>query len=600
MTTPPNPQRVPEWRRAAPPGVPLSTLITAAPPPPPDSDASVAMALQRIIRPEARWQWVGLRARDYTPERIEVVLRNALAGDHQTQWELFALMEDTWPRLGKALAELKREVVQLDWRLEPWAEAGAAPTPEAQRRHAVVEHALWTMRPRADEPGNGFEDTVHDLLDAWAKGLSVLEIEWATRPGPRSEAGSSMIAAPLATYWVHPKHYAWSESGWLGLRFASDVARGITTPAALMPLPQDKFLVGICRARSGPVLGAALLRPLAWWWCAANFSAAWLLNLAQIFGLPIRWATYAPGSPQSLINEICNMLENMGSAAWGAFPAGTAIELKEPSKTGGSWPQDSLLDRADRQCDLLILGQTLTTDVADSGSRALGNVHKSVRDQIIAGAASWVAGVLNRQFIPAICRLNWGDDAECPELCPKPVETADLQADATRFQTLIQAGLPIPKEWLYRQQQIPIPQEGEDVVERQAAPDPFGPGGFGGPFQQDPSAEDEETAEAVRARFRRTRTPRRTDRERRLEEIVDLAARDLGARRAWLAPLNAELRRLADLSADDERTDAEVVRLIEAGRRRLPELFADIDANAFAEHLTGVLGAAARSGAEER
>ena len=47
---------------------------------------------------------------------------------------------------------------------------------------------------------------------------------------------------------------------------------------------------------------------MAWWWCAANFSADWLLNYAQIFGIPIRWTTYAQGVPQETIDKICAML----------------------------------------------------------------------------------------------------------------------------------------------------------------------------------------------------------------------------------------------------------------------------------------------------
>ncbi|MEP6672460.1 MAG: BPSL0067 family protein, partial [Chthoniobacter sp.] len=46
------------------------------------------------------------------------------------------------------------------------------------------------------------------------------------------------------------------------------------------------FLIAQCKTKSGSVLGGALLRPLVWWWCAANFSADWLLKFAELFGIP--------------------------------------------------------------------------------------------------------------------------------------------------------------------------------------------------------------------------------------------------------------------------------------------------------------------------
>ena len=77
------------------------------------------------------------------------------------------------------------------------------------------------------------------------------------------------------------------------------------------------------------------MRPLVWW-CAANFSADWLLNFAQVFGLPLRWATYDPAAPQETVDGLCEMLQKMGSAGWGAFPNGTALEVKaEGQRSGG-------------------------------------------------------------------------------------------------------------------------------------------------------------------------------------------------------------------------------------------------------------------------
>ncbi|MFN0068334.1 MAG: DUF935 family protein, partial [Limisphaerales bacterium] len=452
---------------------PILAAFRPAPPPLPPILAAPARRpaggdLQRALVPQAAPAWTQWLQRDYTPDRIEQTLRGALAGNHVDQWELFHLMEDTWPRLAKNLSEVKRAVAALDWQVQPWAEDDAPPAPEADARARALSRALWTMRPRPGAPEADFPGLIRDVLDAWGKGSVVIELDWEQRRDPVLGA----LWCPRAARWVEPRAWSWSPEGAIMLR--ADALRGGPRGARpakateLVPFPPHKFIVGICRARTAHPLAAALLRPLAWWWCCANFSGAWLLNLAQIFGLPLRWATYDPARP-GLLAEIADMMENLGSAGWGVFPQGTALEIKEATKPGGATPQDSLLDRADRNCDLLILGQTLTTDVGASGSLALGEVHKSVRDDVVLAAAEWAADVLTQQLAGSFCELNWGGRELCPELNPQPHKAEDRKARAETLAVLSGLGMQIPRDWAHETFEVPLPAEGDDVLERPEA-----------------------------------------------------------------------------------------------------------------------------------
>lgn len=416
--------------------------------------------LRRILRPEAAFSWLMPQLSQLTPTYIEQILRGALMGSPSQAWELFNLMEDTWPRLQKNVLEIKRAAINLNWSLEPWAEEDQPPTPDAEERASLVSHLLWTMRPDPAANENDFEDSLFDILDAVFKGSSVLEVDWEIRPTPRF----GDVTSPRATLWAHPRNYAWGDDGRLGLTVSTDRFDTTYKPTTVEPFPENKFLIAISKARSGHPLQGSLLRPLAWWWCAANFSADWLLNLAQVFGLPFRWANYDTNASQDTVNAICAMLENMGSAGWAAFPAGTTLDLKEPGKTGDATPQAEMMDRADKQCDLLILGQTLTSDVGDSGSRALGDVHLSVRDEIILSAANFAAKVINRQLIPAILELNYGDSENAPEFRPEQRKQEDAVANANRDAVLIDKGIAIPRAWFYERHGIPLPQQGEEVI----------------------------------------------------------------------------------------------------------------------------------------
>lgn len=74
--------------------------------------------LARIIRRQAIGNWMLPSLSQVTPRFIETTLRGAMGGNHIQQWELFDLMEDTWPRLLKNLNEIKGAVQQMDWKIE--------------------------------------------------------------------------------------------------------------------------------------------------------------------------------------------------------------------------------------------------------------------------------------------------------------------------------------------------------------------------------------------------------------------------------------------------------------------------------------------------
>lgn len=431
----------------------------------------VSRSLARILRPQAAYRWLLPQLSAITPQYIEMVLRGALAGNHVQQWELFDLMFDTWPELAACSQELTDGVLERKLIFEAFAEEDEDATPTAQERCKLASAALRRMQPEASADENDLDGTLKDILDGWFRGVTCLEIDWHTI----SSGVHGQFIAPRATFWVHPVCFAFDVNGRLGLRV--DAAGQMQPmnlagtslqpqPAVVGAFPAHKFLIGIHKAKSGTALGGSLLRPLAWWWCAANFSADWLLNLAQVFGLPFRWANYEPHAPQATVDAICNMLQNMGSAGWAAFPAGTTLELKEASKEGGDHsPQGELLDRADRYARLIILGQTMSgsQDASKGGGKAFGAVESDVKARRINAAAKYACSVINSQLIPSILTLNYGDADEAPRARLLEDEEGDL-AQAQRDNVLAGAGLEIPKSFLRKKYGLPAPQDDEEVI----------------------------------------------------------------------------------------------------------------------------------------
>lgn len=416
----------------------------------------------RILRPAAAVRWMMPSLANMTPQYVETVLRGALTGSHVQQWELFDLMCDTWPELAACMQELREGVLGGKLTVEAFAEEGDPPTATALEKQKLVSAALRRMQPDVCADENDLDGTISDLIDAWFRGVTVLEVGWQ-----QIFSGShGRIVAPRSTWWAHPCCYGWTDGGRLGLRLQEGM---------IADFPRHRFLIGVHKAKSGSALGASCLRPLAWWWCAANFSADWLLNLAQIFGLPFRWANYDPNAPQATVDAICNMLQNMGSAAWAAFPAGTTLEMKHENVSADHSPQGELLDRADRYARLLLLGQTLSgsQDASKGGGKGFGAVEVDVKQARMDAAAKFVCSVLNTQLLPSICELNYGHADECPVASIIADNEGSLE-EAQRDEILSRM-MPLSVAYLRKKYKQPEPSPGEEISTPPASPAPTPP-----------------------------------------------------------------------------------------------------------------------------
>lgn len=561
------------------------------------------LPVMQMIRPSVRDRWMATSLRNYTPERVEQICRGAMAGDLTAQWEMFDLMEQTWPRLSKNLNQLKDAVVGMEWNVQAWAPKNGKPSAEAQKRADFIEELLWDFEAREEANENDFEGTIRDLLDAKGKGIVALEIDWTigqTTFGPAIK--------PRATRWVHPRHYGYPgttgapDELMLDTReMAVDGNQNLLTsiPTSVdrfAPFPKNKFILGIWKQKSGHPISGAMLRILGFWWAGANFAGEWFLNYAQIFGMPMRWATYDPGLPQRDKDLLEEMLANMGSAGYAMFPAGVTMELKEAAKGASENPHLSVLNFADTLCDILILRQTLTTDTGakGSGSKALGVVHEGVLGQVIIGAGDWAAAKLQAQLIRPICLLNFGDTRECPFLSPALVEEQDELAMADR-DTKLASIMPIPAEYLYNRHKIPMPADGDRVI--------------GGQVQTADDADDADSkgkgGKEVKAKDR-SLTPALSQGEREMhahddatdkliESVSGVEARWLGG----LRPYYRELIALAESATDEKDLTEKLETVLAKSTERYPELFAKMDVAFLADRIEGVLGAACVNGAIE-
>lgn len=613
---------IPDWRLAAGAGQSLAqakeATVGAVKPqvPAPGSVPQGNSAMGQVILPSVRDRWQSAQLHYFTPQYVENICRGAMSGNLLGRWLLFDLMEQTWPRLVGNLNTLKDAVIDLDWNLQPFALRGEKPSPEAQRRAKKCDQAIAVMRPETEADERDFDELLYDVMDGVGKGIAVSEILWMPPNDPENWVG---LWVPRATRWVHPRYYGYpsepgmedrlmlnlqeiqlaNPNGWNQSIAQSPVATPGWNESSLGNLyarfPRDQFVISIFKQHSGHPINGALLRLLGFWWAASNFSWEWFLNLAQIFGVPLRWCNYAVGTGQAgTIAAIKEMMANLGSAGWAAFPEGTQVHIEKAIEAARDNPSKAFIDAADTIADILILGQTLTTTQGERGSQALGAIHKNVRDEKIQAVAKRTAKILNRSFLPALCRLNFGDDRECPWFQPSTKKIQDAVATATRYKTLLSIpGLKVSKQQFYQENDLVIPDEKDEVIVGQAGGGAGGPpAGDGQNGENDPMPGGDPATGKAAHQHPVARAKDATEKltENVLEELTGVEAK-------WLAGVKPYFRRLVAAAKSGNVSDAEFVRTLEQAKKEMPELFTRLNHEAIARALEAAMGSAAVNGA---
>lgn len=515
--------------------------------------------------------------RDRRPEDVRGILASALNGELHDQHLLFTAMIDTWPKLQKNLTEICRGVSAAAWEVRPHARRGEKPSPESLALAGEVESAIWGMRPEVTRLENGFEETVSALAMGYYMGHEVQEIRWSFQRGSWT---------PRATQSLPARYY-----GYPSIDPTDDPTDrlmldrfGMSSGRSLEDFPRNRFLIGIRRGHPGHPAAAAPLRALAAYWLAAVYGLRWFIHFSQLYGIPWRHAEVADRSQE---NAVAAALESIGSKGYLVTQPGTKINILDSSKSGDALPQAALIELADRQCDIFVLGQTLTSGTDESGSRALGDVHADTKRGMTLAVEDFVGRILTSQLVPAYVALNYGESrSDLPEIWVKREQKRDEIAKAQRAETLSRVGLPISKAWLYDDLGVPMPGADEDTI--------YGGGNgtegeprTGGAQDDRPHATPAVVSSISAADDRRLSPP----------SIDDISAAVLAelpdSRRRWIEPLRPALMSLLageDMTDDEHRAQAQ--ELLDG----LPSMIRELDSDAIADLLERAQGAAMLSG----
>lgn len=378
-------------------------------------------------------------SRGLTPARLAGIFEDAENGDLTAQAQLAEDMEEKDAHLYAELQKRKLAVLTVDWDLRPPLEA----TAREREATAYIETLLREL---------DFDNLLLDLAAGILPGVAAIEVDWDYSAGQ----------------WL-PKGLYYRPGDWFMTPADSRQELRLRTPDGQgEPLRPWGWILHKHRAKSGYVARAGLCRVLAWPFLFRNFAARDLAEFLEIYGLPLRLGHYPPGSSAEEKATLMRAVAGIGHAAAGIIPEGMRIEFQEAAK-GASDPFTAMMDWAEKSMSKAILGGTLGSQTDSGGAYALGEIHDRQRLEIRRADLRQIAATLTRQLVLPLLRLNTGVE-RAPQLVFDAEEAEDLKTYAESIPRLVQAGLRIPARWAREKLKIPAPDEGEEVLQAQAAP----------------------------------------------------------------------------------------------------------------------------------
>lgn len=391
-----------------------------------------------------RRAWRPPVARGLTPAQLAMLLDGAAAGQPRDFLAFAEELEERDPHYAGVLGIRKRAVLGLERSV-----AAASDAPRDVELRDAVEAAL-VQHP-------AFGGLLAALLDALAKGYSVVEVLWDTARSP----------------WT-PARYAWRDPRWFILDPVDGetllLADGLLATTG-QPLPVGKFVVHRPRLKMGVAIRGGLARLAAVvCWCRHRVLESWLAY-CESYGAPARvaqvddrfFASDANPDQLAFLTDLKDKLSAMlGADAQAVLPKSVDLTLQETA-VGRADVFERLMERLEKLISKAVLGRS---DASDATAGRLGNDQQAseVRQDILEGDAEELANTVNAQLVRPFIDLNFGPQAAYPRVILRATEAQDLAALADMLAKLVPLGLQVEQSIVRDKWGLPDPAPDGEVL----------------------------------------------------------------------------------------------------------------------------------------
>jgi len=323
------------------------------------------------------------------------------------------------------LAIKKLAVLSRGWEVHP-----ASDDPVDAEVADFVRFALLQMR-------GSILDVLYNVLDALAKGFSVMEINYCvldTKPHRGMIGLASIKSKDPATFQFDMDEYL--------------NVRGLRRPGNEM-LPADKFVVYSYMPRYESPYGTSDLRAAYKHYWSKDILIRFLNLYLEKYGSPTARGTYKRGTPKAAQEELLRVLDKIQQETAIVIPEDVQVELLEAQR-GGEAGYLQAIEFHDKQISKAILCQTLMTDEGQRvGSFALAKVHLDVLKMCLRKLKRDLEeSVMQEQVIRRLVDYNFNVSAY-PTFNLGPLEDQDVVELAGVIEKLVSGQVIKPDEsWI--------------------------------------------------------------------------------------------------------------------------------------------------------
>jgi phage gp29-like protein len=218
--------------------------------------------------------------------------------------------------------------------------------------------------------------------------------------------------------------------------------------------------------RAGVPIRRGSARSAAWAFVMQTFALQDWAAFAEIYGIPFRVGKYHSSATDRDKATLLRAVRSIANDAAAIIPEATAIEFIETNGSRGEAVFGSLIDYLDRKVSLILLGQTMTSEVSKSGgSLAQAKVQENVRADIVRFDLKRTAATINRDLVRPFVAMNLGPQDVYPIVEMELPENEDLAALAAFLDKAVPLGLHVGQKYVRGRASIPEPEPDEELLE---------------------------------------------------------------------------------------------------------------------------------------
>ncbi|MDD9911644.1 MAG: DUF935 family protein [Alphaproteobacteria bacterium] len=306
----------------------------------------------------------------------------------------------------------------------PWELTAASDSAEDKRARDLVEDQLLAM---------DFNQICLNTLDGLLKGFSVGEVMWKNING-------TFTVTDIKSR--DPNRFVFDLDSKLRIKTIENMFDG-------EDLPDRKFIVHSFNSKYENPYGCGLGSILFWPVFFKRNGIKFWLTFADKFGNPTAIGKYPTSASPEERRTLEDALAALSNQTGITMPEGMMLEFIEAKRSGTVQTYESLCNYMDKQISLAVLGETLSTDIGSSGSRAASETHNDVRLELTQGDGNLLAGTFNNSFIKWVTEVNL-PHATPPILSWDITEQEDLNARAERDTKVYGMGFKPSVEYIQR------------------------------------------------------------------------------------------------------------------------------------------------------